>query len=227
MWSAWDCYLTAARDVLGLQLPFHEKYKYWERASQLGGFRIMHTEFCMVCEFPVVLKVDDRNRPHREDGPSHLWKDGWALHYFHGVKVPAYVIERPDQITVAKIEAETNLEVRRVMIQRYGYDRYIKDSGAKLVHELPDNYFVKGLQGAKLWRKDREGDTPVVAIECLNSTPEPDGSIKRYMIRVQPDAYDGLASKDCHAAMASTYRNKADDSLFFKKPQDYRPGFES
>lgn len=70
------------------------------------------------------------------------------------------------------------------------------------------------LQSAKLWCKPRQGDTSVVMIECLNSTPETDGSIKHYMIRVQPDAYNGEASKNCHAAMASTYRNEADGSLY-------------
>jgi len=112
------------------------------------------------------------------------------------------------------------------MIQRYGTARYIKDSGAEVVHELPENYYVKGLQGAKLYRKPRPQDTDIIVIAVKNSTPETDDTVKEYMLRIQPDAYGGAASKDCHAAMASTWR-KADGSLYFAKPQDYRPGFES
>jgi hypothetical protein len=63
-------------------------------------------------------------------------------------------------------------------------------------------------------------------IDLLNSTPEPDGTVKRYLLRVQPDAYDGAASTDCLAAIASTWRN-ADGSLTFKRPSDYAPVFES
>jgi hypothetical protein len=69
-------------------------------------------------------------------------------------------------------------------------------------------------------------DEPIIMISVDNSTAEPDGSIKRYELRVQPDAYGGLASTDCLAAMASTWRNP-DGSLAFKKPQDYAPMVET
>jgi hypothetical protein len=142
------------------------------------------------------------------------------------VRVPADVIENPASITVTRIANESNAEIRRVMTQIYGYERWLKDSGAEIVHTLPENYFIKGLQGAKLLRKQRDGDTDVVMIQVNNSTPEPDGSIKVYTLRVQPDAYNGLASNDCHAAMASTWRNE-DGSLFFAKPSDYCPRMET
>jgi hypothetical protein len=133
---------------------------------------------------------------------------------------------RPETLTIAQIEAEQNAEVRRVMIQRFGTARYVQEGGADLVHELPENYYVRGLQGAKLYRKARAGDSDIVMIAVKNSTPEPDGSIKDYFLRIQPDAYDGAASRDCHAAMASTWRNR-DGSLYFARPRDYAPGFES
>jgi hypothetical protein len=226
MWSAWDCYLTAARDILGLRLKPHGAYKHWEDAARLAGFRVMHPEFCMVCEFPDVLTKDEQNRAHNATGPSHRWMDGSELHHWHGVRVPKHVIEAPQTITMKEIDAEPNSEIRRVMTTRYGYARYIKDSGAEVVHSLPENYFVRGLQGAKLYRKARKDDSDVVMIAVKNSTPEPDGSIKDYMLRVDPRAYGGLASRDCHAAMASTWRNK-DGSLYFAKPLDYRPAVES
>lgn len=63
-------------------------------------------------------------------------------------------------------------------------------------------------------------------LDMLNSTPEPDGSVKRYMIRVDPRAYGGRAATECHAAMASTYR-WPDGSFVFATPEDYRPSAES
>jgi hypothetical protein len=38
-------------------------------------------------------------------------------------RVPQYVVERPESVTVADIEAEQNAEVRRVMVDRYGDSR--------------------------------------------------------------------------------------------------------
>ena len=226
MWSAYDCYLTAARDILGLKLKPHAAYEAWERCAKNGGFRLVHEKFCMVSDFPERLRLDEQNRPHCEDGPSHRWRDGWELYFWHGVRVTEQIILHPQTLTVTQIEQESNAEVRRCMIQRYGQARYIQDSGAIVVHELPENYFVKGLQGAKLYRKDRSSDSPIVMIAVANSTPEPDGSVKQYMLRVQPDAYDGLASTDCHAAITSTWRNK-DGSLYFAHPRAYAPIFES
>ena len=227
MWSPMDCYLTAARDILGLDLPQHEKYSAWERAAKCGGFRWMHKEFCIVSDFPERLCVDEQNRPHNEDGPSHRWRDGWELWYWHGVRVTDQIVMRPGTLTVHQIETESNAEVRRVMIERYGTERYVRDSGAECVHTLPGNYYIKGLRGAKLYRKARPDDTDIIVVAVRNSTPEPDGSIKEYMLRVDPTAYDGEAARNCHAAMASTWRNRSDNSLYFKRWQEYAPGFES
>lgn len=112
------------------------------------------------------------------------------------------------------------------MITRYGSARYLKDSGATIVHELPDDHPIKGLRTARLLAKEVPGDETIVMIDLLNSTPEPDGSTKRYQLRVDPNAYGGEASRDAHAAAASTWR-APDGSLAFKKPADYTPAFES
>lgn len=180
MWAGYDAYLTAARDILGLRLPVHEKYAAWERCAINGGFRIMHEKFCMVCDFPERILIDSRNRPHCDDGPSHRWRDGWSLYHVHGVRIPfhlRHVVESPERITVAEIESERNAEVRRVMIERYGQRRYLVDSGAELVGT--DSF-------GSLYRKTITDDEPLVMVKVKNSTPEPDGSIKDYFIRVPP-----------------------------------------
>lgn len=229
MWSAWDCYLTAFRDVLGLNLKHHEKYRAWEACAVEGGFRFMHKEFCIVSDRPERLLVDDQNRPHCADGPSHRWRDGWSLYHWHGMRIPAereYIIHSPEQITVAKIEAETNAEIRRVMMERYGYERYMRDCNAVVVDQLPVDHPIKGLRDARLLVKNVRDDEPIVYVDLLNSTPEPDGSVKRYMLRVDPNAYYGAASRSAHAAAASTWRNR-DGTLTYERFEDYRPQAES
>ena len=180
----------------------------------------------VACNRAESISMNDRNQLHNEAGPSVSFRDGFKIYNINGVRIPELVVMNPELITVDMIESEQNAEVRRVMTQRYGYERYLLDSGAEVVHELPENYFIKGLQTAKLLIKERNEDTPVVMIDCLNSTPEPDGTIKRYMIRVDPTAYEGEASKNVHAAMASTWRNE-DGTLYFKNWNEYRPQFES
>lgn len=221
MWSSWPAYLSAFRDVLGLKLPEHEKFAAWEQCDIEGGFRFMHEDFCMVSDRPKTLLVDAENRPHCDHGPSHEWRDGWKLWHWHGVSISEdkkHIIEAPELITWQEIEAEQNAEIRRVMISRYGAEKYVVQSGAKVVQHLPIDHKMFGLRDAKLLVKLVPGDEPIVYVDLLNSTPEPDGTVKRYMLRVDPNAYGGMASKDCHAAAASTWRKRNGDLEF----QDYK-----
>jgi len=168
MWAWLGAYISSMRDVIGLKLPEFERYQPWEDCARHGGFRVMHDEFCMVSDFPKQLHKDAENRPHNDSGPSHEWRDGWKLYHIHGVRVPALVVEHPEQITVQMIDAEENAEVRRIMIERYGQSRYLIDAGAAVLNS--DDYGV-------LLRREVKDDEPIVMVRVLNSTPEAEGSL--------------------------------------------------
>jgi hypothetical protein len=93
------------------------------------------------------------------------------------VRVPADVIDDPKSITVERIGRETNAEIRRVMIDRYGPARYLVDAGAQEISRD-----ARGI----LYRKDVISDEPIVMVKVANSTAEPDGSFKDYFLRVDP-----------------------------------------
>jgi hypothetical protein len=64
----------------------------------------------------------------------------------------------------------------------------------------------------------------------LNCTPEPEGSYKRDLERIDPKAYGGDAGRLCHAAMASLWRYRDDSGRLrrtFERWQDYVPTAES
>ena len=180
----------------------------------------------ILTERPTALHRDDRNRLHCDTGPALLYSDGWGLYRFHGVNVPQDVIENPAGITIERIRAEKNAEVRRVMIERYGYDRYCTDAKLTLVDSCSADHKLKGLRTARLWRDDSTGE-PLALLDVLNSTPEPDGTTRRYVIAVDPNAYGGRAARECLAAAASTWRRRSDNSLFYARPEDYAPMAES
>ena len=150
----------------------------------------------MISDRPTVLLVDSRNRPHCDNGPFCKWRDGSALYAIHGTRVPKWVVKNPELITPTDIEKETNVEVKRVMIQRYpgGQAKWLQDSGAELIHECADIH--SGLP-LKLWRKERKGDTPVAMVEMRNKTLE-DGQNKSYFIRVPPSMTDALSACAWH-----------------------------
>lgn len=175
-WSGWVSLLSFFRHVAQLPLDY-TKWNHYEQAATLGGPRYIHKEFCIVSERPEVLTVDAQNRPHNETGPFCRWRDGSALYAWHGTRVPAWVIEHPGRITADHITREANAEVRRVMLERMGADRYIAAIGAQPVDQ--SDY-------GRLYRVEIPDDEPVVMVRLENSTPEPDGTSKEYWLRVPP-----------------------------------------
>ncbi|HLT03068.1 MAG TPA: hypothetical protein VK001_12855, partial [Geminicoccaceae bacterium] len=131
-WSAWVAYLSFFRHVAQLQLDY-SKWQHYEAAAIHSGPRYMHAEFCIVSDRPERLLVDADNRPHCDDGPFCRWRDGSALYAVHGVRVPAWIVEHPERITIDAIRKEGNVEVRRVMIDRFGMARYIAETRAKVI----------------------------------------------------------------------------------------------
>ena len=221
-YAQYDSWLTAMRDVLGLRLPCHEKYDAWERAAIHGTWRFVHEEFCIVSDFPTRIMVDEQNRPHCDDGPSHQWADGWAIYHVHGVRVPGWIIEQPALITAEKVKAEANAEVRRVMIERYpgGEAQYIQDSGMKPVAH--DEVF------GTLYVEHYESGRPIAKIRVTNRSPEPDGTFKHYWLDVNPAHYNGDAGRVPQAAVASTWRvSPTSKELVYKDYRDYRPIIET
>lgn len=132
MWAAWCGWLVAFRDVLGLQLPEHKNFAYYEQASREGGFRFMHEEFCMVCDFPKTLKKDAQNRPHCEDGPSHEWRDGWRLYHWHGVRIPDKWLSGKKP-TAAEAISWPNIEQRRAACEIVGWSNILKELSSKVI----------------------------------------------------------------------------------------------
>ena len=134
MWAAWDCYLTACRDILGLRLPSHDAYAYWEQAAINGGFRWMHPKFCLVSDFPEILRVNSQNQPHAEFGPSHRWRDGFSIWHLNGVRVEQWMAEsHPDDLDARRVLQIENVDQRREVIRRMGSERLVAQLDATVL----------------------------------------------------------------------------------------------
>jgi hypothetical protein len=163
-----------------------------------GTWILPHENLCWVARAPSLHSSDDRGRLHATDGPALALADSWSIHAVHGVSVPDDVVEHPELISVAAIDAEPNAEVRRVMIDRYrlgeeisGAAAFLRDAGGLQIDH--DKSF------GRLWRRDLKGDEPLVMIEVINATRETDGCFRRYFLGVPP------AMTKARDAMASTF----------------------
>jgi len=217
-WDAITPALASARDVFGGSVFRHRSGRAGREAQIDARLELARSAgpwwaldgLAIVSERPLVLRRDDRGRPHCADGPAIAWTDGLEAYAWHGVAVEPWVVTDPGRITVKAIDAETNVEVRRVLVERFGEERLVREGGAVLVDED---------ETGRLWRRDaaRAGwwgprDEPIVMVEVVNATPEPDGTRRTYFLRVPP------TMTTARAAVAWTFGLGA---------VEYRPAVES
>ncbi|HEY9775707.1 MAG TPA: hypothetical protein V6C81_18225 [Planktothrix sp.] len=155
-----------------------------------------------LCKQPA-LKVDEQNRLHCNDAAAIQFPDGYSLYALHGIEVPAEVIEQPGVLTTDLIDRQSNIELRRVLIDRFGIGKYLEDTGASKIDES---------EFGALYEKGMLNDEPIVMVRVRNSTPEQDGTHKFYFLRVPPDI---RTAKD---AVAWTFGMPGDE---------YRPGMQT
>jgi len=79
---------------------------------------------CLVCDRPLHLRFDSANELHAEGEPAIAFADGYSLYFHHGVKLPEkYGKVHSDLWQAEWLLSESNAELRRVLIERIGYDR--------------------------------------------------------------------------------------------------------
>ncbi len=192
----------------GVWLPFL-------KARDAGLWLYWVTEKEVVCCACPSIHIKD-NRLHCETGPAVSWPDSpTCFYYLKGVQITEDILNR--RFTWKDIDAQSNSEVRRIMMDLYGPARYIKDAGIAPVHS--DDF-------GTLYRRDNGDGTVFTVVKVVNSTAEPDGSFNDYWLRVNDTLYGGDVGRIAHAAVASTWRTK-DGKLAFQRWQEYMPAYES
>ena len=89
----------------------------------------------VLTERPCFICRDEQNHLHHENRMAIEYPDGFGVYAWHGVRVPGNVILHPDKITPESVLKEQNQEIRRVMLERYGWDRLLVDLKATVEHE--------------------------------------------------------------------------------------------
>lgn len=160
-----------------------------EMAKNAGWF-IPFEKICFVSKRPKRLSLDTRELLHNEHAQAVEYPDGWSVWAIDGHVVPGKLVQSPDKITAAEADAMVSDEyVHNLMMEKMGV-RYYLESGAKLVDED---------HTGSLYRLERQFREDLSVVVVTNSTAEPDGSFKQYLIRVPPDM------KTAHQAVAWTF----------------------
>lgn len=115
---------------------------------------------------------------------------------WRGVRVDARIAFFPEQLGAQEAMEQPNAEVRRVIIERMGFERFLKESGAVAIHEDRD---AGGLR--RLYSVELPGDEPLVVVSVICPSTG-----RHYLIRVPP------TMRTCRQAVAWTagFDNEAD-----------------
>ena len=160
----------------------------WQTLAKNAGWIYTFESICFICDRPSEIHRDTDGRLHNPAGMAMKFRDGYGLYAWHGVRIPANVIEAPDSVSLSDVLQERNAEVRRAMMEALGEERLF--NGIQPVQT--DSY-------GELYRLSIDGDENYVAVRVLNSTLEPDGSRKVYWLRVPPHM------QSAHQAVAWTF----------------------
>lgn len=120
-----------------------------------------------------------------------------------GVNVDRRILFRPETIEVGEVLGEQNAERRRVLLDRYGYGRFLKDAKAQVLDRDTDPGGPR-----ELLRVGWEDDEDLVALSCFCPSTG-----RQYVIRVPPTT--------------STCRHAAAWIAGFDDPDDYNPILET
>lgn len=146
------------------------------------GYWWPYAERVVLCHRPTSLLLDEAGRPHAADEPAVAFSGHLRLWAWHGAMVPQRVVDGR-VLDHVRILNEPNAELRRMMLERYGLARFRGEARSLKLHQ--DRW-------GTLWVVPVPRGEPIVTVEVVNATPEPDGTFRHYELRVPPNMRTAL-----------------------------------
>lgn len=122
---------------------------------------------------------------------------------WRGVPIDARIAFQPETITAGEVLDQPNAELRRVLLERMGYDTFLRQARAEMLDRDRDAGGER-----RLLRVDLPGDEPLVCVAVICPS-----TARQYLIRVPP------AMRTCRQALAWV--------AGFDNPDDYWPLVET
>lgn len=131
-WNAWMGYYEGA-SILGVPtIPEYEPFLAWNRKCPVW----MWSNKCIyILRRPHQIHWSDSPTGglHNTSGPAVEWSPDFKLWMIEGNKVDEQIVMRPETQTLAQIESESNADIKAIRIERFGWDRYLRESKATCI----------------------------------------------------------------------------------------------
>ena len=142
-------------------------------------FFTIFSSSCVVCERPTISTRTDGSRIRLDNpsAPAIGFPDTFCKFYLQGLEFKSEVILNPEYINPQAILEENNQERRRILLERFGYESFIRDVKAELINSS---------EYGELYRVSFDRGDPLQMVKVINATPEPNGTNRRFFLRVPP-----------------------------------------
>jgi hypothetical protein len=136
-WSLWLSSYAALYDYsdkIGIELD-QEKLKECLAWSAHCPYILFNDDIVYVSNRPNKVEYNDDRQLHCEDGMACSFNDGWGVYAIDGVHLDKQIVMEPETQTISEIRNESNEEVKRIRIERFGTGKFLKGIAAKIIDQ--------------------------------------------------------------------------------------------
>lgn len=134
--ASWLSFYAYWRDVCGLECC--NRLNGLIELAKHCGWASVFEDVVVLQHRPEVIKLDDTNRLHCENGPAIRFRDGFSIYSWHGVRVPRKWIENKENLTAKIALTWENVEQRRAACEILGWVNVLRELKAVTIDEDDD-----------------------------------------------------------------------------------------
>ena len=108
-------------------------FEAWASLGESVSWWSVYDGVCIISDRPRTLSYDAERRLHSETGPAIAFSDGWAVHAWHGTRIPAEWIEDKASLTAKTALTWKNIEQRRSACEILGWNAVLTELKAKTI----------------------------------------------------------------------------------------------
>jgi hypothetical protein len=129
----WLAFYTFPEQIGVKYDPAHrERLGWWIEVDRSCNWWWPYEGICVLSDRPEICSMVD-GRLHSTTGPAVRFRDGWSTWRIGGVQVDEQIVMTPETQRIAQIRSESNAEVKRIRIERFGWDRYLRETDAVIL----------------------------------------------------------------------------------------------
>jgi hypothetical protein len=130
--ASWLSFYRFFRDECGLIAETEKLRGLWELCESCGWI-LPFENICFASERHDVCRLDERGLIHSADGPAVHYRDGFAVHAWHGVHIPPEWVEPPGHLTAEMAVTWENVEQRRAACEILGWAKILTALNARTI----------------------------------------------------------------------------------------------